>query len=136
MSRQVLAAKRKSLVNKAGKGNKPNATRSLTQEEEDKLFECGQFGVSGPEVLQRTMWWFLVLHFGFRARDESRKLRWGDIQLQRNTDGREMLVWLCERGTKTRNGQENTEWSRKRSPKILSAKDLRHRIRKMPCRVL
>ena len=117
MSRQVLAAKRKSLVNKAGKGNKPNATRSLTQEEEDKLFECGQFGMSGPEVLQRTMWWFLALHFGFRARDESRKSRWGDIQLQRNTDGREMLVWLCERGTKTRNGQENGH-QRSFQPKI------------------
>lgn len=107
-SRQVLAAKRKNLVNKAGKGNKPNATRALTQEEEDKLFETGQFGCTSPQVLQRTMWWFLALHFGFRARDESRKLRWGDIQLQQDpVDGREMLVWLSERGTKTRKGQEN-----------------------------
>ena len=63
--------------------------------------------MSGPEVLQRTMWWFLALHFGFRARDESRKLCWGDIELQTNSGGGEMLVWLCERGTKTRNGQEN-----------------------------
>ncbi|CAB4011537.1 Hypothetical predicted protein, partial [Paramuricea clavata] len=67
MSHKVLVAKRKSLVNKAGKGSKPNATRSFTQEEENKLFECGQFGMSGPEVLQRTMWWFLALHFGFRG---------------------------------------------------------------------
>ena len=73
-SRKVLAAKRKSLVQKAGKGNRPNATRSLTDDDEDKLFKS--------EVLQRTMWWFLSLHFGFRARDESRKLLWGDVQLQ------------------------------------------------------
>ena len=109
MSRKVLAAKRKSLVQKAGKGNRPNATRSLTDEEEDKLFKSGQFGVSTPEALQRTMWWFLSLHFGFRARDESRKLRWGDVELQQDPvqDGREMLVWINERGTKTRKGQEN-----------------------------
>ena len=106
-SRQVLAAKRKNLVNEAGKGNKPNATRALTEDEVGKLFESGQFGCSSPEVLQRTIWWFFGLHFGFRARDESRKLRWGDIQIQQDSEGREMLVWLCERGTKTRKGQEN-----------------------------
>ena len=89
MSRKVLAAKRKSLVQKAGKGNRPNATSSLTDEEEDKLFKSGQFGVSSPEALQRAMWWFLSLHFGFRARDESRKLRWGDVELQQD--------WSCSR---------------------------------------
>ena len=117
LSRQVLVTKRKHLVNKAGKGNKPNATRSLTQKEEDKLFECGQFGMSRPKVLQRTVWWFLALHLGFRARDESRKLCWGDIQLQVNSNGREMLVWLCERGRKTRHGQENGH-QRSFQPKI------------------
>ena len=106
-SRQVLAAKRKNLVNEAGKGNKPNATRVLTEDEVEKLFESEQFGCSSPEVLQITIWWFFGLHFGFRARDESRKLRWGDIQIQQDSEGREMLVWLCERATKTRKGQEN-----------------------------
>ena len=42
-SRKVLAAKRKSLVQKAGKGNRPNATRSLTDDEEDKLFKSGRY---------------------------------------------------------------------------------------------
>ena len=72
-SRQVLAAKRKSLV-QSGFGNKPNATRELTEGEREKLFETRQFGEHDPLVLQRTLWWFLSLHFGFRARDESRKL--------------------------------------------------------------
>ena len=116
-SRQVLAAKRKKLVHEAGKGNKPNATRALTEEEVEKLFESGQFGCFSPEVLQRTIWWFFGLHFGFRARDESRKLRWSDIQLQEDSEGREMLVWLCERGTKTRKGQENGH-QRSCQPKI------------------
>ena len=47
------------------------------------------------------------MHFGFRARDESRKLCWGDVELQNDPqDNREMLVWLAERGTNTRSGQE------------------------------
>ena len=109
MSRNVLAAKRKCLVQKAGKGYRPNATRTLTDDEEDKLFKSGQFGASCPEALQRTVWLFLSLHFGFRARDESRKLLWGDVQLQQDPvqDGSEILVWINERGTKTRKGQEN-----------------------------
>lgn len=116
-SRQVLAAKRKELVNK-GKGNKPNAAMSLTDEEENKLFDSGQFGEDSPETLQRALWWFLAMHFGFRARDESRKMKWGDVILQQDaTDGREMLVWLSERGTKTRKGQEKSH-QRQFRPKI------------------
>ena len=63
-SRQVLAAKRKNLV-KQGKGCKPQATRALTDDEENTLFITGQFGDSSPSALQRTMWWFLSMHFGF-----------------------------------------------------------------------
>ena len=100
--RQVLAAKRKSLV-QSGRGNKPNATRELTEEEEQKLFETGQFGDHDPLVLQRTLWWFLSLHFGFRARDESRKLCWGDVLHEKDPEtGRELLEWRTERGSKTR----------------------------------
>ena len=57
-SREVLAAKRKNLV-RQGKGNCPNATRELTEAEEDALFENGQFGVHDPKSLQRALWWFL-----------------------------------------------------------------------------
>ena len=101
-SRKVLAAKLKSLVHERGKGNKPQAAQAIREDEDDALFEAGEFGDSNPVALQRTVWWFLSLHFGFRARDESRKLRWGDVQLQQQNDGQEVLVWLAERGTKTR----------------------------------
>lgn len=79
------------------------------EEEEDKLFKSGHFGISCPVALQRTMWWFLPLHFGFRAKDESRKLLWGEVELQQHPlqDGREMLVWINERETKTQKGREN-----------------------------
>ena len=109
-SRKVLEAKRKNFVVQ-GKGNRPNATRSLTEEEEEeeKLFQSDAFGTENPIALQRTMWWILSLRFGFRARDESRKLCWVDGSLQTDPiqDGREMLVWLNELGTKTRKGKEN-----------------------------
>lgn len=112
----------KGWVLKAGKSNRPNATRSLIDKEEDKLFKTGQFGAFSPEALQRAMWWFLSLHFGFRARDESRKLRWGDVELQQDPvqDGRELLVWINERGTKTPKGQENGH-QRAFHPKIYAA---------------
>ena len=80
-----------------GRGNKPNACRELTSKEEEKLFESGAFGCHNPEALKRTLWWFFSLHFGFRARDESRKLCWGDLELQTDPEtGREILVWLAE----------------------------------------
>ena len=43
-SRKVLAAKRKSLVHEHGKGNKPQAAQAIDEDEEDALFEAGEFG--------------------------------------------------------------------------------------------
>ena len=73
----------------------------LTEAEEDALFENYQFGVQDPKSLQRALWWFLSHHFGWRARDESRKLCWGDVGLANDpeTDS-EYLVWKSERGSK------------------------------------
>ena len=47
----------------------------------------------------------LSMHFGFRARDESRKLHWSNEKLERDPQtNREVLVWAAERGSKTRQG--------------------------------
>jgi len=87
------------------KGNRPQAARELTEDEEDLLFETGQFGEDDPEVLQRTVWWVLSLHFGLRARDECRTLEWGDIAVEDDpVSGKQVLVWKAERGSKTRQG--------------------------------
>ncbi|KAK3749799.1 hypothetical protein QZH41_000862 [Actinostola sp. cb2023] len=80
-SRNVIAAKRKNLTHQ-GKGNRPHATRELTKAEEDTLFESGQLSIEEPKALQKALWWFLSLHFGWRARDESRKLSWEDVSLE------------------------------------------------------
>jgi len=65
------------------------------------LFETGQFGEDDPEVLLRTVWWVLSLHFGFRARDECRRLQWGEIAVEDDpVSGKQVLVWKAERGSK------------------------------------
>jgi hypothetical protein len=103
--REGLIAKKRELVQQHAKGNLPQACRELTTAEEDKFFELGLFGKHDPEVLQRTVWWILSLHFGFRARDESRKLKWGDVSISKDPEtGSELLLWKAERGSKTRHG--------------------------------
>lgn len=104
-SREVLCARKKELVVENAKGNRPQAARELTAKEEDELFRLGEFGSTNPEALQRTVWWLLSLHFGFRARDESRRLKWGDVTLSKDpATGNEFLMWKAERGSKTRHG--------------------------------
>ena len=70
-SRRFLAAKHKSLVHERDRINKLQTAQAIDEDEEDALFEAGEFGDSNPVALQRTVWWFLSLHSGFRARDES-----------------------------------------------------------------
>ena len=69
------------------------------------MFQIVQFGEDDPEILQRIVWWVLSLYFGFRARDERRRLRWGDAVLKNDAlTGKQVLVWKAERGSKTRQG--------------------------------
>jgi len=90
-----------------GKGNPSQASRKVSAVKEDQLFAEGEFGEHNPVALQSTGWWLLALHLGFRARDESRRLQWGHVILDKDPDtGNKMLVWIAERGSKTRQGQE------------------------------
>ena len=98
-------------VSEAGLSKKPNATRALSPEEVSTLFENGYFGDHNGESLQRAIWWFLSLHFGYRARDEARKLCWGDVEIvtESESNSERYFEWKAERGTKTRNGRENEQ---------------------------
>ena len=97
LSRGVLSAKRKELV-KYGGGNKPNATRALTNEEEDILWSNGYFRDTNPDSLLNAVWWLLSIHYGFRARHEQRQLTWGDVKFEIDlVSGREYIVWQTER---------------------------------------
>ena len=103
--REVLLSKKKQLLVEQGKGNHPQASTELTDAEEGLLFRSSEFGDKNPEALQRTVWWLLALHFGVRARDESRKLKWRDILFEKDTEtGKEVLIWISERWSKTRRG--------------------------------
>ena len=126
-SRKVLAAKLKSLVHEHGKGNKLQAAQTIDEDDEDAHFETGEFGDSNPVALQRTVWW-LSLRFGFRARDESCKLRWGDVELEQQNDGQEVLVWLAELCMKTRHGQERGHQSAFQ-PKVFATNTARWPVR-------
>jgi uncharacterized protein YaeQ len=54
-SRDVLLARKRQLVEVHAKGNRPQARRALTEEEEELLFDKGLFGDHEPETLQRTV---------------------------------------------------------------------------------
>ena len=91
LSRGVLSAKRKEHV-KYGGGNKPNATRALTNEE-DILWSNGYFGDTNPDSLLNAVWWLLSIHYGFRARHEQRQLTWGDVKFEIDlVSGREVYT--------------------------------------------
>jgi len=80
---------------KQGRGNKPDACRELTTEEEEKVFESGEFGCHNPEALQCTLWWFFFPSLWFPAKDESRKLCWDNLEFQNDpeTDKEVWFVW-------------------------------------------
>ena len=51
------------------------------------------------------MWWLISIHFGLRANQEQRQLKWDAIELgYDNMEDMEFLKWKLERRTKTRKG--------------------------------
>ena len=104
VSREVLKSKRRE-IRKQGKGGRPNATEALSNEDIELIFDENQFGIHDPDVLSRTMWFLLTLHFGHRARHEARQMKFGDIILRKDeASGEEFLEWKTERESKTRHG--------------------------------
>ena len=55
-SKQVLEGKARQL-RQSGMGKRPNKARSLTEEEEEVLWEAEKFGSKTPEALTSSMWW-------------------------------------------------------------------------------
>ena len=100
--RDALKAKQKELK-KQGRGNKPNATTAISDEEIDILFEKQVLGTSTPQSLLNTVWLNNIIHFGLSGCEEQRNLRWGDVVLETDSQGKEYLVH-SERQTKSRQG--------------------------------
>ena len=103
ISQETLTTKMK-LLKKAGKGNRDNAARPLTKDEENKLWEDGKLGTNNPVTLLNTIWWMNATQFGMRSREEHRNLCWGDVK--KVTDGETTYLEYSERQTKTRTGSD------------------------------
>jgi len=101
-SRKVLEGKARKLRNE-GKGKLPNKSRSLTREEEEVLWECGQLGNSSPRSLLYTMWWLLSQHLGLRGCQEHYTMNVEDFTLNKDDNGNEFITF-AEGPTKTRQG--------------------------------
>ena len=101
-SKQVLEGKARQL-RQSGMGKRPNKARSLTEEEEEVLWEAEKFGSKTPEALISSMWWLLTQFFGLRGRQEHHAMKMEDFQLCKNDEGMEFMQFT-EGPTKNRQG--------------------------------
>ena len=79
-------------------------SRSLTKEEEEVLQKNRHLGGGTTRALLSTMWWLLTQHFGLRGWQEHYQMEVGDLTLQRDYDGNEILSF-AKGPTKTRQGR-------------------------------
>lgn len=100
--RDTLSMKQKQLK-RDGKGNMPNKSESLTDSDVELFWEKGQLGMSTPDSILQTLWFFNTVHFGLRSVQEHRDMFWGDIALHCDEHGHDYLSFT-ERQTKTRTG--------------------------------
>ena len=91
-SRDVLEGKAR-LLREKGLGKKPNKTNSLTRQEEDILWECGQLGDKTPKSIIATLWWQLTQHFGLRGRQEHHSMRVEDFSSRIDETGASYIVY-------------------------------------------
>ena len=124
LTRNALKAKQKSLK-RLGKGNKPHKAAPLTDNEINIMYEKNVLGDATPSSLLNTMWLNNMIHFGLRGTKEQYNLQWGDIALNKDSDGQEYLE-LNERQTKTRSG-ENMCDVRQVAPKMYENKQSKSR---------
>ena len=90
----------------AGKGKKPSKACSLTNDEEETLWNCGQLGAHNSRSLLNTVWWSVVQSFGMRGRDSHYSLRMEEFKLQMDEAGRRYIAFV-EGPSKTRQGGLN-----------------------------
>lgn len=118
-ARQALASKRKQL-RRLGKGQRPNKAMGLTDNQIQKLWQEKQLGTCSSQTLLRTVWFNNTLYFGWRARDEHHRVKFGDFQVKQE-DGPEKktyVEWVTERGSKTRTGEHEFVPNRPFNPKM------------------
>ena len=103
-TRDALKVKNKQLK-RHGLGNRPKATTALTDDEIEILFDKKLLGSSSPQALLNTLWLNNMIHFGLRECKQQKELRWEDIVLKTDCDGKKYLEYF-ERQIKTRTGED------------------------------
>ena len=107
-------SQRKADLKALGNGNLPNRAEAVRDHEEEQMWLRRALGDIDPEVLQQTKWFFVTVGLGFRGRQESRQLKWGDLEIRKDDlTGELRLVWCCERLAKMRRGQRGAAELRK-----------------------
>ena len=81
----------------------PNKARSLTEEEEEVLWEAEKVGSKTPEALFSSMWWLLTQFFGLHGGQKHHTMKMEDFRLCKNEEGME-FVQFTDGPTKTRQG--------------------------------
>lgn len=76
---------------------------ALAREDVEKLFTAKQLGNDNPESLLQTAWFYLMLYFGRRGRENQRNMVKEDIVFGKGANGLE-YVTLLERATKNHPG--------------------------------
>ena len=101
-SRKVLEGKARKL-REQGMGKRPNKAKSLTKEEEERLWEKCQLGNQTPRSLINKMRWLLTMHFGLRGRQEHHDMMVENFLIEKEDDGVKFITF-SEGPTKTRQG--------------------------------
>ena len=117
-TRQAINARKVDLKTK-GLGRKRLASEPLDDRDQEILVEGGFIGTSNPKSLQFSLFYYFSKGFGTRGRQEHRSLKYGDIQIKKDSDGNEYIE-MVERLTKTMDGTKRND-HRDVTPKIFSA---------------
>ena len=118
-AREALSSKRKQL-RRSGKGQKRDKAVGLCEADIQQLWEMKQLGDETPQSLLRTVWFNNTLFFGWRARDEHHRVKFGDFKINREVGPEEIeyVEWITERGSKTRTGEHEFVPDRAFNPKM------------------
>ncbi|XP_072263433.1 uncharacterized protein [Pyxicephalus adspersus] len=89
--RTVAAMKEKqNYLKTIGKGNHPHHAEPLTEREIELLYATGAIGLHNPTALLYMLFFNIGLHFSLRTM-EQHNLKWGDITLKADAQGRKYL---------------------------------------------
>ena len=72
-------------------GKETNKASTLTEAEEEALWQCGQLGYKTPRSLLNTMWWFVVQHFDLRGREQHHLLYISEFSIETDEKGHTKL---------------------------------------------